>query len=146
MDEQQLAPPAEPVEKRPTLLTVLCILTFIGSGLNAFSSLMGFLFFDSMMKAGQEVIKILKLPGLEFLDLLTRGYFAVSGLIYLLAVAGAVRMWQMRKQGFHIYTISQILGVISPMYFFRMGGPDLFSMLLSGIFILLYSTNFKKMS
>jgi chromate transport protein ChrA len=73
-------------------------------------------------------------------------YFAVTAVINALAVAGAIRMWQMRKQGFHMYTVAQILVIIAPMYFFRLPSPDFFSILLSGVFVMLYSSNLKKMS
>jgi chromate transport protein ChrA len=73
-------------------------------------------------------------------------YFAVTALINALALAGAIRMWQLRKLGFHIYTVAQILVIIAPMYFFQLPGPDLASIILSGIFVLLYSSHLKKMT
>jgi hypothetical protein len=146
MEEQQMLPAGEAGNKRPTLITVLCILTFIGSGLNAFSNLMVFIFFDASMKFAAEMVKMFKLPGMDlFLDA-KPVYFAVTALINALAVAGAIRMWQMRKHGFHIYTVAQILVILAPMYFFRLPGPDFFSILLSGSFVMLYGSAFKKMS
>jgi len=146
MEEQQLLPPVETKEKRPTMLTVLCILTFIGSGLNTFSNFMVFLFFDTSMKFAAELVKSFKISGMDlFLDA-KPVYFAVTAVINAIAVAGAIKMWQMQKLGFHIYTISQILVIICPMYFFHFPSPDFFSILLSGIFVLLYSPYLKKMS
>jgi hypothetical protein len=146
MEEQPLLPPVETGEKRTNLLTVLCILTFIGSGLNAFSNLMVFLFYDASMKFAAELVKAFKLPGMELFLGAKPIYFAVTAVINALAVAGAIRMWQMRKQGFHMYTVAQILVIIAPMYFFRLPSPDFFSILLSGVFVMLYSSNLKKMS
>ncbi len=146
MEEEQLPPVAGSKEKRPGLLTLLCILTFIGSGLNALSNLMFFVFYDVSMKFASEMVKTFKISGMEqFLDA-KPSYFAVTALINALAVAGAAWMWQLRKPGFHLYTIAQILVIIAPMVFFRLPGPDLFSVLLSGIFVVLYSTTLKKMS
>jgi hypothetical protein len=146
MEEQQMLPAPETKDKRPNLLTVLCILTFIGSGLNAFSNLIIFIFFDASMKFAAELVKAFKLPGMDlFLDA-KPVYFAVTALINALAIAGAIRMWQLRKQGFHIYTVSQILVIIAPMYFFKLPGPDFLSILFSGIFVMLYGSTLKKMS
>jgi hypothetical protein len=146
MEEQQMLPATETKDKRPNLLTVLCILTFIGSGLNAFSNLIIFIFFDASMKFAAELVKAFKLPGMDlFLDA-KPVYFAVTALINALAIAGAIRMWQLRKQGFHIYTVSQILVIIAPMYFFKLPGPDFLSILFSGIFVMLYGSTLKKMS
>jgi len=146
MEEQPLLPATEAKDKRPNLLIILCILTFIGSGLNAFSNLMVFIFFDASMKFAAEMVKAFKLPGMELFLNAKPVYFAVSALINALSLAGAIRMWQLRKQGFHIYTVAQILVILAPMYFFRLPSPDFFSILLSGVFVLLYSSTLKKMS
>jgi hypothetical protein len=146
MEEQQLLPATDAKEKRPNLLTVLCILTFIGSGLNAFSNLMVFIFFDTSMAFAAELVKAFKLPGMELFLNAKPIYFAATAVINALAVAGAIRMWQLRKHGFHIYTVAQILVILAPMYFFRLPGPDFFSILLSGVFVMLYSSTLKKMS
>ena len=63
MEEEQLPPVAGSKEKRPGLLTLLCILTFIGSGLNALSNLMFFVFYDASMKFASEMVKTFKISG-----------------------------------------------------------------------------------
>jgi len=146
MEEQQILPATESGKKRPNLLTILCILTFIYSGLSAVSNLMVFIFFDASMKFAAELVKAFKLPGMDLLLNVRPVYFAATASINALAVAGAIIMWQLKKLGFHIYTISQILVILAPMYFFRFPGPDFFSILLSAAFVLLYSSNLKKMS
>lgn len=146
MEEQPILPDTESRKKRPNLLTILCILTFIYSGLGAFSNLMVFLFFDASMKFAAEMVRAFKLPGMDLFLNAKPIYFAVTAMINALAVAGAIMMWQMRKLGFHIYTVSQILVILAPMYFFRLPVPDFFSILLSGVFVLLYGSNLKKMS
>jgi hypothetical protein len=146
MEEQPILPDVESKERRPAFLSVLCILTFIGSGLNAFLNLMVFIFFDASMKFAAEMVKTFKITGMEtFLDAKPM-YFGSTAMINALAVAGAIWMWQLRKPGFHIYTISQILVILAPMYFFHLPTPDFFSILLSGIFVLFYSSYLKKMS
>ena len=72
MEEQQVLPDAEQKEKRPSLLTVLCILTFIGSGMNAFSNLVVFLFYDASMKLTEEVVKTFKIA---FIFILSHKYW-----------------------------------------------------------------------
>jgi hypothetical protein len=146
MEEQQILPETGSKEKRPNLLTILCILTFIGSGLNAFSNLMVFIFFDASMKFAAELVKAFKMPGMDLFLNATPIYFVVTALINAIAVGGAIQMWQLRKLGFHIYTVSQILVILAPMFFFHFPGPDFFSIVLCGIFVLLYSYNLKKMS
>ena len=123
MEEQQLLPATETRNKRPNLLTLLCVLTFIYSGLGAFSNLMVFIFFDASMKFAAELVKAFKLPGMDLFLNARPIYFAATAAINALAIAGAILMWQLRKPGFHIYTVSQILVILAPMYFFPAPGP-----------------------
>jgi hypothetical protein len=142
-----MLPPTGLEKKRPNLLTILCILTFIGSGLNFISGLMFFVFYDSFMRLVPEIVKIFRMPEMQkFFDTTPPAYYAATAAISAIAVTGAIRMWKMRKQGFHIYAISQILIILAPMYFLRLPVPDFFSILVSGAFILMYSSNLKKMS
>jgi hypothetical protein len=146
-EEQPILPPAGNPARRSRLLTVLCILTFIWSGLICFSSLMAFLFFDMFRAAAPEAAKIWKQPELAQLFMNARpAYFASEAGISVLAIAGAAMMWQLRKLGFHLYTIAQILLIIVPMYFFRLPGPVIQDILVSGVFVLLYGSNLKTMS
>jgi hypothetical protein len=146
MEEPVQTPLQEIKPQRPRLLTIICILTFIGSGMIFFSSVCTFFFYDSFKASAPEIAKSFNLPGIEQVFEVSSLFFVVTAFIYAGAFAGAVFMWQLRKIGFHIYTISQILLVIAPMYFFKLPGPGVMDILLAGVFILLYSMNLKVMS
>lgn len=133
------------VSKRPVLLTVLCILTFIGSGMNLFSSLTTALAFDTIMPLLMEVAEKLKLPGVEILAMTTPGYLAGNALLYAGSVTGAVLIMKLRKTGFHIYTISQVLLLIFPMYFYKLPSPGIPDLLFTGIFVTLYGSQLRIM-
>ena len=137
-------PEANP--KRPTLLTVLCILTFIGSGMNLFSGLVIAGFYDVFVQIAQEFADKFKLPGIDLLLETKPVYFLVTAVFNAGSLAGAILMLYMKKTGFHIYTIFQILLILAPMYFMHLANPDFPSLLFSGLFILLYSMNLKFMS
>jgi hypothetical protein len=145
MDEQQLLPEVPTDPKRSQLLTILCILTFIGSGLNTFSSLFIAVFFDTFQVVAEELYAKLNLPGLEILMGATPQFFLVNALLYVGSVVGALFMWRQQKLGFHIYTIAQILLILAPMYFMHLPGPSFLEVLLSGVFIILYSSQLKQM-
>ena len=147
MEEHQLKPGTEGKLKRPNLLTVLCILTFIGSGLNLFSSLMISLFFETFKTVSTSIAKTMNLPGMEMILSADRLFFITSVLIYAAAIAGAVLMLQMKKVGFHLYAIAQILLILSSMFYFKLPGTSVFfDILLSGVFVALYSYNLKQMT
>ncbi len=145
MDEltQTPLPGVKPI--RPNLLTVLCILTFIGSGMNMVSSLVIAGFYDTFTEVVLLFSEKFKLPGIDVLLESKPIFFLVSGLLYAGSLVGAFLMFQLKKAGFHVYAIFQILLVLAPMYFMHLSGPGILDIIFSGIFILLYSSNLKSM-
>jgi hypothetical protein len=136
--------PVKPV--RPVLLTVLCVLTFVGSGMNLGSSLLVGIFHDTFVRVATEVLKTLNLPGTEAILEASAIFYFASAAVYLLSLAGAYEMLMLRKRGFHIYTVAQILLIMAPMVFLHLPVPSFFDILLSGLFIILYSSQLKFMT
>ena len=145
MEEQPGTQTEDTRQERPALLKVLCILTFIWSGYQVLSNLMIAAFYDQFTLAIKVVSKSFNLPGIDLILQTRPLFFGVTSAIYVVSLAGAMVMWQMKKAGFHIYTVSQILLVLAPMYFLQLPAPNMIDVFISGIFILLYSYNLKKM-
>lgn len=145
MNELPLLPEVPSEQKRSQLLTVLCILTFIWSGLNIFSYLSVAVFLDSFRIIAQEAWKQFNLPEVEIWMNAPPGFFLLTGLFFGGSLAGALLMWRQRKVGFHVYTIAQILMLIAPIYFLNLAGPSVPEVIFSGLFIILYSTQLKLM-
>lgn len=145
MEEIQSNPIQESKPGRPKLLNILCILTFIGSGMNFISSVMISVFYDQFIILAEDISKSFNLPGLEMLLEGKSIFFAVSAIIYVGCIVGAFLMWRLKKTGFHVYTIFQILLILSPMYFLHLPSPSLPDLILSGTFIILYGSNLKYM-
>ncbi|MCU0434391.1 MAG: hypothetical protein MUC87_13135 [Bacteroidia bacterium] len=90
-------------EKRPTLLTVLCILTWIGSGLGALAYLL------IAIAAGTFGAMLSSIPGV---GAMLGGGTVMFILLFLFAVGkiyGAAQMWKLKKMGFYIYTACELL-------------------------------------
>lgn len=132
--------------KRPVLLVVLCILTFAGSGINFFSSLIISLFYNEFIRIAEMVFTSFNLPGLDLLKESKPLFYVISAAIYAMSFAGALIMWRMKKTGFHVYTIAQILLIMAPILFLHLPGPSVFDIIFSGIFVVLYSTILKQMT
>jgi len=101
-------------EKRPKILTILCILSFIGSGMGMIAYLFYGLMFnevETMIEEGQFAF-----PGIEILMSGGNKYFLMGSLLYLISFAGVLFMWKMRAIGFHLYTAAQILMLILPFF------------------------------
>ena len=104
--------------KRPSSLTLLCILTFIGSGMALFSNLVFSLFFNLKETAFTQLSNNeMFAQSLEMLKDIPREYFIVNFILSIASFFGAFKMWKLKKIGFHFYTASQLLILISSMYY-----------------------------
>ena len=139
--------------KRSTLLLVLCILTFIGSGYS-------FLYYLLLPLAKTQLPEMMELYKNFFKDEAIRDQMSemlnfmatVPSWKYLLvalgsagSVAGAALMLKLRKEGFHVYVVSQIL--IFALLSFLVGGmlkPTINDILWTVTFILLYYLQLKR--
>lgn len=145
LDNQGSSPGPPPVT-RPILLTVLCSLSLFNGGLTLISSLIIGSFFNQFVLIATDFAEKFKLPGMEMITEGSPSFFFANALLYAVSIAGVVMMYRMRKNGFHIYTISQILLILAPMYFYHLPGPSIFDIILTGTFVMLYYIHLKLMT
>lgn len=155
--------------KRPTFLTVLCILTFIGSGWGVLSQLFSLLFtnlvdmsaqteqFNAVMdnmesEAGTSFLSGILNSSQEVMQatmMHAKSIAVISLVLSLLSLCGAILMFSLRRIGFYIYVVAQLLLLFVVPYFAGfsmivvMG--MLFSALFTVVFIILYALNLKAM-
>ena len=130
--------------KRPELLTVICILTFIGSGLAAFSNIIIYLNYNMLFEAFNS--GELTLPGIDLLFSFQRSFYFLGFLLYLVSLYGAIKMWRLQRPGFHFYSIAQIFLLMIPYFYVRYNEFPLFGILITVLFISLYASNLKHMN
>ncbi len=123
MEEQNVQVTA----KRPGFLTVLCILTFIGSGLGVLFSLLGIFGLGAMNSFLSNYGGVTAEAGMLKPILMT--IFSAASLY------GAVMMWQLKKMGYYLYVAAQILIVAF--------GWSIMALVFALLFIILYGLNFK---
>lgn len=134
MDEQQQPNPI-PNEAGPSFvfLKILCVITFIGSGLGLVSygiiGLIHSFFFSNLSlipdEQNRELITMMLSAG--------RMFFFLNALLYAVSFAGALLLWRLKKLGFHLYTASQLLLLILPLAYikgFPMPGTNIFLTIL----------------
>jgi hypothetical protein len=133
----------KPKPKRPQLLSILCILTFIGSGLSAFSYLVFAVYYNGMM----EITQLLYKDATEFNFLISapRDFFVYSFILAAASLSGAMLMWNLRKIGFHLYTVSQMISLIIPSLYFGANTNPLLNIMLTALFVYLYARNLQFM-
>jgi hypothetical protein len=96
--------------QRPVFLTVLCILTFISSGMGGLSALTTPLFADVMVdlvNASKLFDDALK-PQIIGMLKAGWGYYMATFILAACSFTGAVLMWNLRKAGFHFYTLANL--------------------------------------
>ena len=136
-------------KNRPELLTVLCILTFIGSGTSMLANGVLYLMFDQLKELIEQQ-SVFSFMGsevdLSFLLDIKSGFFLTQILIYALALYGAVQMFQLRKIGFHLYAMAQIALLIIPKIFVPNLPFPFFELMVSAVFVYLYYKNLHLMT
>lgn len=152
--------------KRPVFLFVLCVLTFINTGMSLLS-LLGSIFngpltTDQLDEQGAKFAEMaaeMRSANLhafaDVIDQLQRMTVSINEHFYLnlmismvvlsIGIAGAILMLLGRKIGFHLYIAYSLMAIIQ-MYLFT--SPEniptivvLFSLIFSAVFIIMYSRN-----
>lgn len=162
IDEDQIK-----VQKhRPTFLTVLCIITFVVSGLMLLSTIWSFITYDpenqeymieeSLIAMEQMVNESGGVFGDDFIEnykttLYEQIEYAtplnlISLFSVLLSLMGAILMYRMKRIGFHIYVASKLVGM-APLFMLTLNqilgiGYGVMGV-LTLVFVILYAVNLK---
>lgn len=153
---------------RPTLLTVLCILSFIAGAWAVISGLMSLTASPDTEALRQQMDQAME--GVEELgdDSPMAGFAQgmaeqamkaaeaarpmgiANMIIALISIFGVWQMWNLKKTGFWIYVLASVAGLAVPMIFLGGGLLAVMSVGVGGfislIFIILYALNLKHMS
>jgi hypothetical protein len=162
-------------EKRPSFLTWLCILTFIGSGWAIISCIWSYttaaktstmfsqnieMKRDSTLQKDTAAVSIdqkhstfegnIKASFSKILKKENIRKTAIGGFIAaLLTLTGALFMWHLKKKGFFIYITGVVFGILVPFYIFGNDliavGASSFANFFGLVFIALYALNLKSM-
>jgi hypothetical protein len=142
--------------KRPSFLTVLCILTYVGVGLSVILSIVGFMAtqaLTSMADTMGTMSGVEEMPGMT--DAMNAIKYAnvtlaISILGAVLCLVGAILMWKQKKNGFYIYVIGQVAPLVTSAVLLggsAFSGMALFMGAIFPIaFIVMYGLNLKHMT
>ncbi|MDE5611973.1 MAG: hypothetical protein K2I90_08165 [Odoribacter sp.] len=154
--------------QRPQFLTVLCILTFIGSGWGILSNLFSIFTADMLNDSYVQMEQYSTLQGemegnasfwANFLRssmemaqvamLYAREIATMQLVLGIVSLLGAVLMFQLRRVGFYLYVTAQILMLLVFPYFAGFSSVVILSMfgsaLFSVVFIAMYAVHVKYM-
>jgi hypothetical protein len=154
--------------KRPKFLTVLCILTFISTGmdiLSGFPKLLGGPMsaeqmdeqkvemaksIDQMRELDMESLAVMLEKLERMMEGLNAHFYAstsVAVVVLMIGISAAILMWLGRKIGFHVYIAYSLISVLQVYLFVPPSDiPSIIiilNLLISGVFIFMYSRNLK---
>lgn len=148
--------------KRPTFLTVLCILSFVGIAFSLIGGIMSYFTYSAMASSGNLFEGMGGTGGEQMgqamsgaMDALGMdpGKMAMSSLVVALLnipiLIGVLMMWKQKKMGFYIYTAFELIQAVVP--FIIVGGlagglSGVMYAVVGIVFIILYGINLKHMS
>lgn len=164
--EQSNAPAAG---KRPTFLTVLCILTWVGCAFSLVTNLLAMLAMgavsavkDGMVDAANNIsdslggVSVSTDPSVVAANASADSAIAAGSTVFLigiigavLALIGSVMMWKLKKMGFYVYVVAELAPVIAMAVLLGgtafSGGMAMASMILPVGFVVMYGLNLKHM-
>ena len=150
---------------RSTFLTVLCVLTFIGSGWGVIGAVRSYVGADTISSVangamdqakenmGDQAPNFLKQlmssvsAGLSPESIRKSAIFKLVSC--LLTLLGAIMMWNLKKTGFYLYIAGTVVMAIGPLVVFGNGMPGMMGAGGAGfigvVFIAMYAANLKDM-
>lgn len=137
--------PASSPVIRPRGLTVICILTFIFSGLSCISFLFCSLYYDFLPELIKKSPFSKDVPGIEALTNASIWFYILNSILFGISLTGAIIMYRLRKVGFHLYTVAQIMLLIIPMIYMQGFKTDFSNITITTVFILIYATHLRIM-
>ncbi len=152
---EQLAGSEKPT--RPQFLKVLCILSFLGSGLGIIGAIWNYISVRASTELYQNIGNAEGEDPLGIMSSLQDSLIkavenAIPNLIIgilcsIICLVGVFMMWQLKKKGFFIYSIGELAYPIST--FILSGGGLIggigaaFSLIVALVFVVLYGMNYK---
>lgn len=122
---------------RTNLLSALCILTFIESTTSFIGYFLAALFFE---QASELIIKYSNWHSAEAISPL---YFTFLMALSAISLTGAIRMWKLHRDGFFIYTISQLLFLFLPVIWIDRNAFSVTGAIFTVVFVAGYGMNWK---
>lgn len=156
--------------KRPTFLTVLCILTWVGCAISLVTNALAMMAMGAVSAVKDAVVDnaatmqdslgVTMAEGaqakMDIANATANSAIAAGSTVFLigiigavLALVGSVLMWKLKKMGFYVYVIAEIAPVIAMVVLLGgtafSGGMAIASMILPVAFVVMYGLNLKSM-
>ncbi len=124
---------------RPSILSALCVLTFIGSTIGFIGYFLAAIFFEQLSGF------IIQYSSWHSTDTVSPLFFTILMVFYALSLTGAIRMWKLHRDGYLFYTISQLAILFVPVILINWAAFSFTNSIFITVFVIGYGLNLKKM-
>ncbi len=131
---------SELIETRPSFLSALCILTFIGSTIGFSGHFLASLFFERFSQI------LVTYSSWHSSDAISPYYFTLLMVFFAISLIGAIRMWKLHRDGFFLYLFSQISILLIPVIWINWNAFSYTNAIFTTVFIFGYALNLKHMN
>ena len=119
------------------LLAALCILTFIGST----TAFIGYFLASAFFEKTSELI--IKYSNWHSVETISPFYFTILMVLSAISLTGAIRMWKLHRDGFFIYTISQLIFLFLPVIWLDLNAFSVTGAIFTAVFVVGYAMSWK---
>lgn len=136
------------MNQSPVLLRVLLVLSIIYGSMTFLSgTLMAIALpsLDAVYRANQSLLPSEMFTMWERAAAVPRPLYAALAVLSLASVTGCVLMWNLRRSGFHLYTIAQLLMLVLPLLFMGKGYLGLGDLMFTALFVFIYYRQLKQL-
>ena len=135
------------MNESPVLLRTLLVLSIVYGSMMALSGIMmavALPSLDAIYRANQSLLPTEAFTMWERAAAVPRLLYAGMGLLALCSVMGCVLMWKLRRTGFHLYAIAQLLMLVLPLLFMGKGYMGIGDLMFTALFLFIYYRQLKK--
>lgn len=129
-------------------LNIVLVLSMIGSGLYCLSSLSWGLtapVMQQMVDSGAIKMQDSMMVAFEQMVETPRSFYLWSALLYAVSLTGVILMWNLRKLGFHLYTLAQLFVLVITVLFLGKERLLLGDVMFTLLFIVYYYFSLRRL-
>lgn len=147
--------------KRPTFLTVLCILTFVGVAFSLIGGIMNYFTYSALAATGdlfggmgaegeqfsESMNAMADMMGMDYGKMATVAL--IQALLNIPILIGAIMMWKQKKTGFYVYAAFEVIQPLLPLFMglgLIGGAMAILGLVFAIVFVVLYGLNLKHMA
>jgi len=122
---------------RSDFLSALCILTFIGNTTSFIVYFLASVFFEKTSEI------IIKYSNWHSAEAVSPFYFTLLMALSAVSLIGAIRMWKLHRDGFFIFTISQLIFLFLPVIWLGWNVFSVTGAIFTAVFVSGFAMNWK---